>query len=74
MKTPSEQYNTPIIGKIKSQLKMTLNNQLLESNDEFEVIGIKEHYGKKIYICNQWHKPGVPQLVSEDQVLEFIKY
>ena len=74
--TPSEEYNMPVIGKIKTKaVPMTFKD--LETGEEgtrtlepaeYEVISDEGDF----YICNQWYKPGVPQLVHKDMVETFM--
>ena len=73
-KTPSEEYNLPVIGTIQAQLKgATMNGQPMNFPvDEYEVIKILEDGdGNKIYVCNEWNSYGKPQLVPGICVLRF---
>lgn len=71
-KTPSQEYNLPVIGKIFCQLDMIINSKEVSGKDEFDVIKIiDQDGGHKIYICNCWNSPGVAQLVHSSTVLRF---
>lgn len=57
--SPSEKYNLPVIGQIKTSFLNQINY--------LDVILEQEKY----YICNVWHKTNVPQLVPKDFVIKF---
>jgi hypothetical protein len=59
---------SPVIGKIITKPIEFAGTKL--GPDEYEVI---EKSGD-IYICNQWYKHGVPQIVHSDMVDEFVEY
>lgn len=77
-RTPSEEYKTPVIGKIttKRHTASWTNNltgevtEVTYEPETFEVIAEEEFF----YICNQWNEPGVPQLVPKDFVETFEEY
>jgi hypothetical protein len=70
--TPSEFYRKKVIGKVYSQLTVELDGvPVVYPVDEHEVIDICEVNGSKVFICNQWHKQGVPQLVPEIFVIKY---
>lgn len=71
-KTPSQEYNLPVIGKIYCKLTGTMNGKPFESPvDEYEVIRIIDNGDSKTYVCNQWNSPGVVQLVPDVCVIRF---
>ena len=72
-KTPGEEYNMPVIGRIWSKLEGTINGEDLNSpEDSFEVILIQENdNGFKTYVCNEWNAPGKPQLIPDIFVIRF---
>lgn len=72
-KTPSEEYNLPIIGKVFVKIIGTFNNKQFSTPiDEYDVIKIIENdNGTKTYICNYWNSPGVVQLVPDICVIRY---
>lgn len=74
MKTPSEMYRKPVIGKITTKpLDVICNGEPLTFPPaEYEVLEVREYNSKKIYVCNQWYKSGVVQVISEDLVESYV--
>lgn len=72
-KTPSEYYNLPVIGRIKCQLKGSLNGVPYESDvDEYDVIKVIDgDNNSKIYLCNVWNSPDKAQLVPDVCVISY---
>lgn len=72
-KTPSEEFNLPVIGRIWARLDLIIDGVSSPSEtDEFEVISILEREnGTKTYVCNSWNSPGRPQLVADICVIRF---
>lgn len=69
--TPSEKYKTPIIGVIKTKplsAKWTGREGKHGTIDypsiTYDVIEKQD----ETYVCNEWHKPGVPLLVHSSEV------
>ena len=74
MKTPSEEYNLPVIGRIYCKLTATVDGKplpLAVDEDEYDVIKILENNDNKIYVCNQWNSPGKAQFVPEVFVIRY---
>jgi hypothetical protein len=72
MRTPSEEFNLPVIGTIYCQLVGELDGVPFSSDiDEYEVIKIIPLGESQAYVCNVWHKPGVPQMVPKRCVIRF---
>jgi hypothetical protein len=83
VKTPSQQFNRPVIGKIKTKV---LHGTWIRDGgveepmscpaEEFEVIATTIMGSSKVYVCNQWYKEykHEPQVVSAEMVEEFIPY
>jgi hypothetical protein len=76
--TPSEKFNKPVIGKIVTaplEAEVRVSDQMEKTSfpaDTYEVIDVVPTAGgEKVYVCNQWHKSGVPQLVPECLVALF---
>ena len=68
--TPSEKFNKPVIGIIKTkELTLTCSDGKSHKlpSTEFEVIAITDLF----YVCNEWHKSDVPQIVSINMVDSF---
>jgi hypothetical protein len=59
---------SPVIGKIITKPMEFAGTKFGPA--EYEVI---EKSGD-IYICNQWYKPGVPQVVHQEMVDQYIEY
>lgn len=83
MKTPSEYFNEPIIGKLKTkELTAKWTHENGESRDqvmpgtELEVIKISKMGDCDVYITNQWHKEyrKEPLVIIDSLVKEFIPY
>lgn len=76
--TPSEKFNKPVIGQILTApmeatvgVGLQMEKTTLPS-DTYEVIDlVSTKNGEKVYVCNQWYKTGVPQLVPECLVASF---
>lgn len=76
--TPSEKFNKPVIGyittapletEVKSNLQM---EKTVFPADTYEVIDVvPTKGGDKVYVCNQWYKSGVVQLVPDCLVALF---
>lgn len=76
---PSQKFNKKVIGEVIAQITGVVScdagvsEKLVFPEDRFEVIDIqKTPTGDKVYICNQWYKPNVPQLIPAVFVREFI--
>lgn len=66
----------PIIGIIKTEPLIVFVNGVETTfpGKEYQVVEVIEHKGQKIYVVNQWYKPGVPQLIHEGMVYEWIAH
>ena len=64
----------PIIGIIKTEPLTVLVNgvETTYPGQEYSVVEVIEHKGSKIYVLNQWYKQGVPQLIHEAMVYEWV--
>ena len=75
-KTPSEQYNLPVIGTIETK-ELQMNSTDKDGKQEHVTIPAEKYEVikelKDAYVCNQWYKNNVPQLVSKSMVKHFNK-
>ncbi len=77
--SPSEKLKKPIIGTITAQLAGEVSQggktrQVAFPEDSYEVIDIvNTKSGEQVYVCNEWYKPGIPQLVPASMVKNFTK-
>lgn len=74
-KTPAEEYNLPIIGRVYCKLTGSIGEETLNSPvDEFDVIKVIDHGDRQTYICNHWNSPGVVQMVPDVCVIKYEEF